>query len=585
MINSVSTAANTTGSDNIIDGVVTITEKLDVFRFTFEKTSDGVNFFKKDSTPINIIERTLTDMWEDAIYDITESVKNLDLPIGAIFGVSYCPVERPLRIPYPNLHKYILTDVTIKDRRNKKALSEDKVLEWANKIGIGTPPIIFKGVLDDVQKSVLISYDRRDFEHIKQVDFASIIENLLGGSYSKGDILEGIVITNSDNKPLQIESHEFSLLRESYDKMQPNKVLYDMVMIHMSKHLDSTMITESEGVGEYRYIDVVCKVFNDFIDNNNIIDGIKESDLSPVHFGHKGNLNTTWIKNNKTLSLIKESKINESLFKIFLNALRKEKRCNGLINENVANNINTFTRMLRESCYGSIYESQSDNALVNNIGDRRTSSDMDSMKVISSMQLAFNTESKEIDNGIESVIVFVSKFNPISTSEYVLMEQLHNQYNANIVLCHYNTSNSLSSDVYIISDNLVNAQMKSLVDNVHFIIDSISLDNDSLTEIFKKCRPKYEPMLMCCTNNSSSDYINQLYFNEQVKGGNIGVMDSFNIIEQENGDEITIMQIIETEDAVEFKNYTPKCTHWLWNNISNEYKIWLGSILTNKPQL
>lgn len=584
MINSVSTAANIKGSDNIIDGIVTITEKLDVFRFIFEKTNEGVKFYKKDNSPINIIERTLTDMWEDAIYDITECVNGVDIPEGYMFGVGYKPVDRPLRIPYPNLPKYVLTDISTKGKRGKKILSDEIVNEWASKLNLGRPPIIFKGELDDMQKSVLIAYDKRDFEQIKQVDFSSIIESLIGDTYSKGHLLEGIVISNEHGKPLQIESHEFNLLKESYNKMQPNKVLYDMVMIHMSKHLDSQIINESDLSGDYKYMQVVCGIFNDFIENNNIISGINESDLSPVHFGYKGRLNRTWIKNYKTLEYLDESSINESLFKIFLNALRKPKRTNDLINENVSSNINNFVSLLMESCYG-LCEEQSDNFLVREVGERRTASDMDNMKVISSMQLAFNTDSKEITKGAETVIVFVSNFSPLTVSEYVVMEQLHSQYNANIVLCHYNTSNSLTSEEYVISDNLVNAQMKSLVDNVYFITDHIQLDNDSLTEIFSKCRPKYEPILMCCTNNSASDYINQLYFNEQIKGGKIGVFDNFNIIEQPNQDHITVRQIIENEDAVEFKNYTPKCIHWLWNNISNEYKIWMGSLLNIKSEL
>ena len=62
MINTISQALNRKGAsfvNNILDNEVTITEKLDTYRIQFEKNKDEITFFKKDNTPISIIERTL----------------------------------------------------------------------------------------------------------------------------------------------------------------------------------------------------------------------------------------------------------------------------------------------------------------------------------------------------------------------------------------------------------------------------------------------------------------------------------------------------------------------------------------------
>lgn len=578
MINTVASATEKRG-DNVLDGEIIITEKLDTFRFIFEKKTGDINFYKKDYTPINIIERTITDMWEDAIYDITESVKHIDIPEGYYFGVSYTPVEQPLRIPYPNLPKYILTDVLYKDKKVKKSLDIELVTEWSKKLNIGAPPILFKGKLDEHQKSILIAYDKRDFDSIKDVEFSSILNGVIGSTYSKGQLVEGIII-NNNYKPMQIESHEFSLLRESYDRIQSNRVLYDMVIMHMNKYLEYINISECDR-GEQGYIDIICELFNEFIENSDVMNSVLEQELTPTHYGYMGRMNKTWISNTRTLEYLCENEVNVNIFKIFLNGLRKPKKVYGLLNETVVENINKYVKNINEHCFG-VNEDSSNNILVGNISNERNDGDLGNMKIISSIRKAFNSEVKDHCKGSESVMVFVSNFSPFTASEYALIEQMYNKYKLNIVLCHYNSSKAVIGDKYIVSDNLVNAQMKSLVDTIPFIIDAISLNNDTLDEMFRKCRPKYEPLLLLCTNNSASDYINQLYFYEQVNGGKLDVMDNFNINEHPKGDDIVVLQTIENEDAISFKENTPKCVHWLWDNILNEYKLWTGSILQHK---
>lgn len=576
MIESVSVATDKKRHE-VLNGEVTITEKLDTFRFIFTNTNEGVKFYKKNYTEIGLIERTLTNIWEDAIYDINEMCKNVDIPIGLQFGISYTPVDRPLRIPYPYLPKYILTDV----KKGNKKMSDEFVLEWANTLGIGKPPIIFKGVLDELQKSILISYDNKDFDTIKDVEFCNVLKNVIGESYSNGDILEGIVISNGKTS-LQIESHEFGLLKESYSKVQSNRTLYEMVMLYLSNFLNENDIID--GIGEHAYIENVCYLFNNFIKKVNIGSCVTESDLTPTHYGYMGGLNKTWISNEATLAYL-DNGINENIFKIILNGLRVERKPSGILNENVISVINGYVSKLNKTCFGNndtTYLNEVDNnVVVDMVGEQRELDDLGNMKIIASIQQAFIGKlGGGATKGGENVIVFVSNFSPFSVSEYVLIEQLYNTYNIPIILCHYNTSNTISSDdKYVTSDNLVNAQMKSLVDNIPFIISYVDIDDDSIETIFNKVRPTYEPLFLCTTNDSASDYINQLYFYEKVNGGKIGVMDNFNISNQPKGDELFIMQCIENEDAIKFKELTPKCIHWIWNNILNEYKIWLGCLI------
>ena len=148
--------------EKILSEEVVITEKLDTFRILFEMNKGKLTFYKKDNTPITLIERTLNDIWESALIELPTLIGNIQLPEGIRFGVAYTPVERPLRIPYTNLPRYILTDMT--KRKNDKVIESydyNEITEWAGMLCMGRPPIIFKGKLNEEQKRILIAYDTK----------------------------------------------------------------------------------------------------------------------------------------------------------------------------------------------------------------------------------------------------------------------------------------------------------------------------------------------------------------------------------------------------------------------------------------
>ena len=135
--------------DELLNSDLIITEKLDIYRVLFDKHGDHLVFFKKDNTELNLIERTLTNVWEDAIIELSTIIGDIMLPEGLRFGVAYTPVERPIRIPYSKIPKYVLTDITL--RKNNKVVEVyeyDEVNQWAATLGLGRPPIIFSGNLN-----------------------------------------------------------------------------------------------------------------------------------------------------------------------------------------------------------------------------------------------------------------------------------------------------------------------------------------------------------------------------------------------------------------------------------------------------
>lgn len=552
---------------NLINNEVIITEKLDTFRFLFKVSDDkNISFFKKDYTPINLVERIMNDIWEDAIRDISECVSRIDgIPSNYMFGVSYTPTFRPLRIPYPNLPKYILTDISIIGKRGKGVKDHNELCEWSSRFGIGKPPIIFNGVLDSHQKEILYAYDKRDFDKIKEFEFTKLINNILGESYSKNDIIEGIVIYDKNlSNPVQIESHEFNILNESYNKMHDNRTMYDMILLNLSKYLNEQYL--SKDGGEMGYIDTVCNIFNDFITDLNNISFITEEAIRPTHYGYKGNVNLQLLNNKTTIDKINEHVNNGYVFNIILNAFRKHKRPTDILNENITTRINRFIDVLNEK-----YEIN----IINKINDVRQSGDISNMKMISSIHKAFDNNPIEVDKGVHNVILYISNFSPFSSSELNILETIHTQYNYDIILVHCNQTKIIDDKKrYLVSDNLVNAQMKSIVDNIPYIKDCVTIDEDNIVEIYNKIRPECEPYIIISSNNTASDYINQLYFYEHVCGGIIGVLGNLDIKNIDKEDNIILTQSIENEDTKTFCDNVPKFIQWVWDNIRIEYKIW-----------
>ena len=215
--------------DNFLNEEVIITEKLDVFRLIFEKKNDELIFYTKDNKKIDMITRALSDTWEDAILEIPIITKNVSIPEGLFFGLYYTPVERPIRIPYSKLPRYILTDVTRrKDNKILESCTYDEVSQWATNLCKGRPPILFKGKLNEEQKKLLIAYDTKKYNG-EALTFSKMIEKTLNASYSKEDIIEGIIIKSGD-KLAQIVSYEFELLNEAYEKENVSRDFYDIVI-------------------------------------------------------------------------------------------------------------------------------------------------------------------------------------------------------------------------------------------------------------------------------------------------------------------------------------------------------------------
>lgn len=579
--------------DKFLDENLVITEKLDTLRILFEYSNGKLSFFKKDNTPISLIERTLNDIWEPALLEIPTLINETKLPEGIRFGIAYTPVERPLRIPYTNMPRYILTDMT--KRKNGKVVESydyNEVTQWAGILCMAKPPIIFEGKITEEQKRILIDYDTRNYDGVAS-SFTEMIENTLGSTYSKSDIMEGIVIKSGKNVS-QIISYEFDLLNEAYKNTTKSRDFYDIVLLSINEFMGSykfpTLISESS---DEMYLEIISDIFEKFCETEILSEGLEPEYLTAPQYGHIGKLNKKFIKNEKAINYIKEDPIYEALYRVFVSSFKKYKKPYGLLNETVVEKFNSYVGVIKniineegdvndyidEYIDGKLNENLSDNIVVSML-NRRQPSDIDNMKVIASVQNAFHPPEYNIKQGKQRCIVYLTTFQPFTSAQMTNIEQLHSKWNVPIILCAVSGDEDLKGQQFHLSDNLVRSQMQALSNFDKNLIPSYMLiDSWNLREVFEYCRPTYEPLIVITDSGKKSEMAIQLYYEEQIMGGKISVLPEFNIGEMTNKEAAVASRAIEDGNGSAFMELTPKAIHNFYDNIANEYRIWEGSII------
>jgi len=571
--------------DSLLSENVVITEKIDTFRLIFEKKGDELIFYKKDNTPITLIERVLTDIYEEALLEIPIITKEAKIPEGYYFGLYYTPVERPLRIPYSKLPKYILTDITKRDENNKviESLDYESIKEWAAVLCMGRPPIIFEGKLNAEQKNLLISYDLRQYDG-EMDTFSEMIHNIFNTSYSKENIIEGVIIKSGD-KLSQVISYEFDLLNEAYEKANESRDFYDIIISDLIEFLYDYNIPMLEAESKDQlYLNIICNIFNNYCDKRTVNEGIDEKYLMPPQFGYNGKLNKKLIENAETLEWINKAPIYEALFKVFVSSFRKVKKPYGLLTEAIINRFNSYVQLINGYVNNFndaelLTESRSDNIVINAV-KRRSPSDIDNMRVIASIQKAFEPKIRDVNRGAKPCAVYLTTFEPFTNAQMTNVQRIHDMWNCPVIIMGISNEYKVEGKGFHASDDLMKAQMQSIMNYDNALVPGFALLTSwNITEIFEYCRPEFEPMVIITDQGKKAEMTLQLFLEEEIMGGRINVEDKFNIGELENEDRLSAFRAIEDNNYSLFRELTPPPIHNVMEMVFSEYRLWSGQVL------
>jgi len=589
MLNTIHDLINKKGFEytkKLLSEELVISEKIDTYRILFEKKDGKLKFYKKDNTEINLIERVLTNLWEDAIIELSIILDKSELLEGYRYGLAYSPVTKPLRLEYKKIPKYILTDIILKENnRVKDILDYTEVKKWSEELKLGRPPVIFEGKLSEEAIDLLFEYDKKTTE--------KSLEEILGNMYSGENIIKGVIIKSKD-KLIQVNSFEYDILNESDNNKEQTRDFYDITMISISNFIETYKLpmkkfTEDK---DKSYLSTVSEIFNDYITNNRVDEKLDHQFLEPPTFGYLGDLNLLLLENKKTISILeKGNKVHESIFRIMLSLFRKYKtNTSNLLDDEILEKLNVFTYLMNQSLgidLGNVPEinkvtnilNESENIVVKTYNKKTDNNDITTMSIISSIQNAFTTKAKSIKAGKIKSVIYLIDSNPITSEHINNIEKIYETYKIPIVLGTVLTDEKLDGNSFYISDDLKKAQIESIY-NTHSdkIIGIFFLEDWSLKDIFEFCRPDYEPMVIITEPGAKSEIILQLFFEEEVMGKRLGVNDNFNIGEMENTTHNLLFRSIEDNDATKFKELTPAVIWNFYDKIFSEYNEWAGIV-------
>lgn len=349
---------------------VYITEKIDASRFVFERFSDKIQYFKRDSkTPINLIDRTVMQFYESAINHI-ESLDIDRIPIGVRFGFEYFTSKTPGSIVYDLLpvNNLILTDIYNNGEFDTNIIS---LCDHSDILKVTPPPMIYKGKLSESQKTKLIEFLETDwndlFVKFNTESFTSYTMSILNPFRNNTTLnigidkpIEGFVfsfnvwgsfIHGKLIDPLYTKkSRELAKARHTPEKKENDLILQDVIteLITFTKsNIDNNIKYKTSNTDE-RYVELLSSIFKEYclkykskfnkVVINNSINNNKLFDV-----------NYTFIFDEELRCILKSNEKIKYAFKIFLNTFGKlRKRSTSILSKSMITDINTLIIKLKK---------------------------------------------------------------------------------------------------------------------------------------------------------------------------------------------------------------------------------------------
>jgi hypothetical protein len=331
----------------LFNNFVIVSEKVGGTRFAFEKSENGLTFFKKEGK-ITKVDRSLSQLYEQPIRYIETLSKDIikELPEGYRYGFRYFLNTKPETIQYDNmpLNGLILTDVQrISDG---KQIEDPKILQKiSDLLNVQSPPIIWYGKLDDNQKEALLTFTKTPESELtllfKTTSFTKYVVSILNPKLKKTSLnndlskpIDSIIfkfLSDENRETVSakvIEPIIAEINRDTKVDREPTDmygiILSDIVEFLKISGLNQYTLKETEE--EDRFLELMCLIFNQYITKNEYkYQGVE---MDPLSFNDvpQFDLNIGFITNQTTREYLEKSKINKIIFRILVSSIIKPKK-------------------------------------------------------------------------------------------------------------------------------------------------------------------------------------------------------------------------------------------------------------------
>jgi hypothetical protein len=557
------------GLREILNKELRITEKFDAFRFSFEKNSQNYKLYfygKNGKTPINKIDRTLSDLYEGAI-DYIESLPyeiRKDLPLRHRFGFSWFPTKNPLSTDYERRPKngLVLTDITIRDKKNDvtRDVNENEVYKrYAKILGVEYAEPIHSGKLDE-----------------------SMVESLINIAKNKEDA--GLLTESFDTKGYlnQLHPNIEAMIFESEDqlfkishneeitKSEKRSHMFDLLLMDILEHIETFNILgikcASTKIDE-AYIEAVSEIFNDYVDKRGK-EYLESNMEKPTFLSKSGKFNKRLIKNPKTRMLVEKDAQYEYLLSVFLANLRKPKFASGLLNESTVHRFNSKIEEI-DKAIGDDYSFLEFTTIIKEEKeeDIPKKGEPDYAKAVHLLTKVFDPERK-LEIGKDPINVLIINAGLLTNRIKEEAERLYssNKHKCILIHCEDLRNRYFGAD----EKNIEKILAKFVTEHDDLFAGYYTINRPILSQIINKLRPKYEPMLIHAEFDVAS-LQKELEGTEAIYSSPSGLMKSIKVAPIKDLRRKALLGSLENDVYKDFTNLTPSCVHPYWKDIKSSF--------------
>lgn len=580
-------------TSKLFNSHVIVCEQIDGSRFLFQKLQDNnLVFYKKDNDQINYIDRTLMKFYENAIEYINELPIQIkaNLPDNWTFGFQYFPSSAPINITYDRMPKnhLILTDISVRNESGRiiKVIHDPKILkDWAVKLDVEQPPIIFSGMLNEYQKVQLQNFLDTPDEDLHQVfktqSFTKYIISILNTSLTRSTLMndldksiEGIVFKFINPGKTELVSAKvidpifYFASKQIPEKPRKSNDMYQIVMldiVEFFEQYDFSSLQVTSGTPEERYVQIISMLFNEYVaKNGHRYFGI---DFESPDFSKRPefDINIDFVKDPRTRELISNDHL-RNLYKIMLSSFRKlRKHPTDILTQTIIDSINGIINKIESKTNET--EKSFANALdfksfLKNTTHMQESNSEFEQEIFEGLSL--NTTKQ----GKKKVNIFVGRFQPFTLGHAKVFETLHRENKLPVVVLIVRSGKSPDAKAPFDEDTQMRL-FAAMTKEYKFLEAIFVTTNAAIDSIFNSLRPAYEPVLWGTGTDRFSSYSKMIkrYKDE------LNALDELEAYEIKRGDEdisaTKVRNSLLIGDQDTFKKMVPKSTHKFFKELQN----------------
>jgi len=577
---------------SMLDLSCVVSEKIQASSFHVKKTNAGFEYFKSGSKhSMDKVDRTMVKYYENGINYFGTILPEItkDMPLDWKFGFDYMVDNKTVDIEYDALPKnnLILTHIQVLNTNDptqiKKVVRDPAVLnKWADSLGVQRTPVIFKGKLQSNQKDDLVrllEISDKDFEiKFKDQSFTRTIYNIFNNGLnapalntSLDNDIDGLIVNFYEGKTIKsFKLERFN--RKPQENRKPSDMyqisILDLVEFIMSYDVKSIVLEEESA--DLRYIEIMSNIFNAYVEKN--ASKYIGANFDSADFSDKKefNLNTAFINNEKTNSLVQNNVLSE-LFKITLGSFRKKRlKETDIINADLMNQINEIVDTLE----GIVLAKANENDVMTyksyliNQKIQYTES-----PVLEALKVDYKEQGKTLVN------MFVGRFQPFTLGHIKVIEAIHKQNGYPVVIFLVKSKTKKAEDAFKRPfDEDTQVEMINKLKSKYPIEEVFVIPTGGIDTMFNAMRPKYEPVLWGTGSDRMKTYGFQV--NKDTYREDLGVRTDFGLFEiPRSGKNISATQVRNAMldgDEKMFKKLTPTPIHNMYDELKTKLETSMG---------